>query len=106
MSKQSRAKSRAKKKAQGTGAAVAFANSIRRMPEDERFNLKSNLMDQLHKALCDKRTFDDPEFLSLFYCNLWSDLEFKVAVKNSVSKNRMKALELIAKIKAFYNYYV
>lgn len=111
MSKQSRAKSRArreshaKRKSQGTGATVAFARTIRYMPEAERFHTKSTLMDELHKSLCDRRTFDT-EFLSLFYCHLWSDLEMKLISMNSSSKNRMKALDLVTKIKAFYDYYM
>ena len=104
MSKQSRAKSRARRKHRGTGsvATMTFAQSISMMPEAERFDLKSTLMDQLHKILCDHRVFKDNKFLSLFYSNLWIDLEREVAMKNSTSPKRLIALDLIFKIRAFY----
>lgn len=102
MSKQSRAKSRARRKAQGTGAAVAFANTIRHMPEADRFRTKSAVLDELHKVLSDRRTFSN-SILGLFYCELWTDLEDIILAKRD-SKNRTKALELLAKIKVFYNY--
>lgn len=102
MSKQSRAKSRARRKAQGTGAAVAFANTVRHMPEADRFRTKSVILDELHKVLSDGRTFSK-SILGLFYCELWTDIEDIVLAKRD-SKNRTKALELLAKVKAFYNY--
>ena len=102
MSKQSRAKSRARRKAQGTGAAVAFANTIRHMPEADRFHTKSAILDELHRVLSDRRSFDNG-ILGLFYCELWTDIEERVLAKRD-SKNRTKALELLTKIKVFYNY--
>lgn len=102
MSKQSRAKARARRKSQGTGAAVAFARTINHMPEADRFYTKSVLLDELHKVLCDRRTFSN-DILGLFYCELWTDIEDVVMSKRD-SKNRTKALELLVKIKAFYNY--
>lgn len=102
MSKQSRAKSRARRKSRGTGAAVAFARTVNHMPEAERFYTKSVILDELHKVLCDRRTFDN-SILGLFYCELWTDLEDVVLSKRD-SKNRAKAIELLVKIKAFYNY--
>lgn len=102
MSKQSRAKSRARRKAKGTGsAAVSFVQTVRYMPEAERFYTKSTILDELHKVLCDRRSFDNG-ILGLFYCELWTDLEDIVLAKRG-SKNRTKALELLVKIKAFYN---
>jgi hypothetical protein len=103
MSKQSRAKARARRKSQGTGAAVAFAQTIRHMPEADRFYTKSVILDELHKVLSDRRTFDN-SILGLFYCELWTDIEDAVMSKRD-SKNRAKALELIAKVKMFYGYY-
>ena len=102
MSKQSRAKTRARRKRQGTGAAVVFANTIRHMPEADRFRTKSVILDELHKVLSDGRTFNK-SILGLFYCELWTDIEDIVFAKRD-SKNRTKALELLAKVKAFYNY--
>lgn len=102
MSKQSRAKTRARRKALGTDATVAFVRSINRMPEADRFYTKSLILDELHKVLSDRRTFDS-NVLGLFYCELWTDLEDIVLAKRG-SKNRTKALELLVKIKAFYNY--
>lgn len=106
MSKQSRAKSRARRKNKGTGtAAVTFEQFIRYMPEPEKFCLKTKIMDELHKVLCDRRTVWGGKFLGMFYCHLWTDLEDNVAAQRP-SINRTKALELIAKVKAFYNYYI
>lgn len=106
MSKQSREKSRARRKAKGTGAtAVTFEQFIHYMPEPEKFYLKSRLMDELHTVLCDHRTTWGGKFLGLFYCHLWTDLEDNVMAQRP-SSNRTKALELIAKVKAFYDYHV
>ncbi len=101
MSKQSRAKSRRHHK-KPTGAVATFEQSIRYMPVDRLYKMLSNLFDELHKALCDRRTFSDREYLDMFYCHLWSDLEHKVAIKNSNSTNRMKALDIIPKVRAIY----
>lgn len=103
MSKQSRAKSRRHKKP--TGAVATFEHQIRYMPEDRLYKMLSELMDELHKVLCDRRTFKDSEFLSLFYCHSWSDLEFKVATKNSTSNNRITALSIIPKVRAIYEHF-
>lgn len=100
MSKQSRAKSRRHKK--GTGAVATFEQSIRYMPEARLYKMLSELLNELHKALCDRRTFKDNDFLSLFYLRCWNDLEHKVALKNSASDNRAKALELIPKVRAIF----
>ena len=103
MSKQSRAKSRARRKSVGTGsAAVSFAQTIRYMPEAERFYTKSVILDELHRVLSDRRTFDS-NVLGLFYCELWTDIE-DIVISKRGSKNRTKALELLVKVKAFYNY--
>lgn len=101
MSKQSRAKSRRHKK--GTGATPTFEQSIRYMPENRLYKMLGELMDELHKALCDHRTFKDRAYLDMFYCHCWNDLEGKVAMKNSGSNNRVKALELIPKVRAIYD---
>lgn len=103
MSKQSRAKSRRHKKP--TGAVATFEKSIRYMPEDRLYKMLSELLDELHKALCDRRTFKSREFLDMFYCHLWSDLEYKVAIKHSNSDNRVKVLELIPKVRAIYEHF-
>lgn len=103
MSKQSRAKSRARRKAQGTNtAAVSFATTIRHMPQAEQFYTKSIILDELHKVLCDRRTFDN-SILGKFYCESWTEIE-KIVIAKRGSKNRTKALELLVKIKAFYDY--
>ena len=101
MSKQSRAKSRRHKKP--TGAVATFEKSIRYMPEDRMYKMLGETMDELHKALCDRRTFKDREFLDLFYLRRWGELESKIAVKSSTSSSRMKALELIPKIVVLFN---
>ena len=100
MSKQSRAKSRRHKKP--TGAVATFEKSIRYMPEDRLYKMLSELLNELHKALCDRRTFKDNEFLSLFYLRYWNDLESKIALKHSASDNRAKALELIPKVRVIF----
>ena len=100
MSKQSRAKSRRHKK--GTGAVATFEQSIRYMPEDRLYKMLSGMLNELHKALCDRRTFKDNDFLSLFYLRHWNDLEYKVALKKSASDNRAKALELIPKVRVIF----
>jgi hypothetical protein len=101
MSKQSRAKSRRHKKP--TGAVATFERSIRYMPEDRLYKMLSELLDDLHKALCDRRTFKSRKFLDLFYLRHWNDLEYEVALKNSASDNRAKALEIIPKVRAIFN---
>lgn len=101
MSKQSRARSRRHKKP--TGAVATFERSIRYMPEDRLYKMLGELLNELHKALCDRRTFKEHSFLSMFYLREWDDLEYKVAIKNSASDNRAKALELIPKIRVIFD---
>ena len=101
MSKQSRAKSRRHKKP--TGAVATFERSIRYMPEDRLYKMLGELLNDLHKALCDRRTFKEHNFLSMFYLREWDDLEYEVAIKKSASDNRAKALELIPKIRVIFD---
>ena len=101
MSKQSRAKSRRHKK--GTGAVATFEQQIRYMPEDRVYKMLANTLNELHKALCDRRTFKSREFIDLFYLRRWSDLEKKIALKSSISENRERALELIPKVVALFD---
>lgn len=101
MSKQSRAKSRRHKKP--TGSVATFEHSIRYMPEDRLYKMLGELLNELHKALCDRRTFKEHNFLSMFYLREWDNLEYKVAIKNSTNDNRAKALELIPKIRVIFD---
>ena len=101
MSKQSRAKSRRHKKP--TGAVATFEKSIRYMPEPRLYKMLAELLNELHKALCDRRTFKDRKFLDLFYLRYWNDLECEVACKNSNNENRVKALELIPKVRVLFD---
>ena len=101
MSKQSRQKSRRHKK--GTGAVATFEQSIRYMPEDRVYKILAEFLDDLHKALCDRRTFKSREFIDLFYLRRWNDLMSKIARQNSTSENRERALELIPKVVALFN---
>ena len=101
MSKQSRAKSRRHKKP--TGAVATFEQSIRYMPDDRLYKMLGELMNELHKALCDRRTFKNRKFLDLFYLRHWNDLEYEVAMKNSNSNNRAIALELIPKVRVLFD---
>lgn len=102
MSKQSRAKSRRHKK--GTGAAApTFEQFIRYIPEPRLYKMLGEVMNDLHKALCDRRTFKDREYLDLFYLRRWDELEGKVALKSSNSNNRTKALELIPKVRVMFD---
>jgi hypothetical protein len=103
MSKQSRQKSRRHSHKRGTGAVATFEQSIGYMPEHRVYNKLSDLLNELHKVLCDRRTFKSPEFISSFYLREWDKLEKMIACKNSVSENRDKALELIPKIVALFN---
>ena len=102
MSKQSRAKSRRHKKP--TGAVATFEKSIRYIPEPRLYKMLGEVMNELHKALCDRRTFKDRKFLDLFYLRHWDDLEYAVALKNSNSDNRAKALELIPKVRVLFDH--
>ena len=102
MSKQSRAKSRRHKKP--TGTVATFEHSIRYMPEKRLYKMLGEIMNDLHKALCDRRTFKDREYLDLFYLRRWDDLEDKVAVKSSTSNNRAIALELIPKVRVIFDH--
>lgn len=97
MSKQSRARSRRHKKP--TGAVATFERSIRYMPEHKLYDMKYEMLNTLHKALCDRRIFKDHEFLELFNSRLWSDLERKVATKHSTSDKIASVLDLIPKVK-------
>ena len=101
MSKQSRAKSRRHKKP--TGAVATFEKSIRYMPDNRLYKMLGELLDELHKALCDRRTFKDSEYINLFCLRRWDDLEVKVSIKSSTSNNREKALELIPKVRALFD---
>lgn len=101
MSKQSRAKSRRHKK--GTNAVATFDQTIRYMPDVRVYEMLRRTLNELHKALCDHRTFKSREFLDLFYLRHWNDLESKIAMKSSTSTNRAKALELIPKVKAMFD---
>ena len=101
MSKQSRAKSRRHKR--GTNAVATFEQSIRYMPEDRAYKKLTELLNELHKALCDRRTFKSREFIDLFYLRRWNDLEQKIVRQNSVSEKCEKALELIPKVVALFN---
>ena len=103
MSKQSRAKSRRHSHKKGTGAVATFEQSIRYMPEDRAYKKLAELLNELHKALCDRRTFKSREFIDLFYLRNWHDLEKKIARQQSVSENRERALELIPKVVALFN---
>lgn len=103
MSKQSRAKSRARRKSRGTGnAATMYINNFNRMSDANAYNTTEALLDQLHKVLCDRRVFKDSKFMGLFRDNFWSTLEREVAMHHSNSPKRMIALDLIAKIRALY----
>ena len=97
MSKQSRAKSRRHKKP--TGAVATFERSIRYMPEHKLYDMKYEMLNTMHKYLCDRRVFKDHEFLELFNSRLWSDLERKVATKRSTSDKIAGVLDLIPKVK-------
>ena len=102
MSKQSRQKSRRHKK--GTGAMATFKKSIRYMPEYRAYNKLADLLNELHKALCDHRTFKSREFIDLFYLRRWDELEELIACKNSTNENCKRALELIPKIVVLFDH--
>lgn len=99
MSKQSRAKSRARRKSKGTNAVAVFEQSIRYMPEHKLFDMKYDMMNTLHHALCDRRVFKDRKYLELFNGRQWSDLEREVAMSRSTSDKIELVLELIPKAK-------
>lgn len=101
MSKQSRAKSRARRKARGTGAAAMYISNLNRMSDANAYLAKEALLDELHKILCDRRVFKDNKFMSLFYDNFWGTLEREIAMHHSSSPKRIKALDLIVKIRMF-----
>jgi hypothetical protein len=101
MSKQSRAKSRARRKSKGTGAAAMYVSNLNRMSDANRYFAKEALLDELHTILCDRRVFKDNKFMSLFRDNFWGTLEREVAMHHSSSPKRLKALDLIVKIRMF-----
>ena len=103
MSKQSRAKSRRhhNKKKVGTGATMTFEQSIKLMPENERYFLKTAMLDEIHRELCKKQHSWGSEPLNIFFCELWTDLE-QVVMAHRNSKGKMRLLELINCIKHFY----
>ena len=103
MSKQSRAKARRhhNKKKVGTGATMTFEQSLKLMPENERYFLETAMLDEIHKELCKKQQSWGATPLSLFFCALWTDLEGVImAQRNSKCKRRL--LELINCIKKFH----
>ena len=102
MSKQSRAKSRRHHK-KPTGAVATFEQQIRYMPEDRLYKMLGDAMNELHKALCDRRTFKSRVFLDLFYLRHWDDLEAMIAMRSSTSNNSTKAFELIPKVRALFD---
>ena len=104
MSKQSRAKSRARRKSQGTGAcAPMYINNFNRMSDANAYMATEELLDQLHKVLCDRRVFKDNKFMGLFRDNFWGTLERELAMHNSKSRKCAVALELVIKIRAIRN---
>lgn len=105
MSKQSRAKSRARRKSRGTGAAAAamYISNLNRMSDANCYFAKEALLDELHAILCDRRVFKDGKFMSLFRDNFWGTLERELAMHHSSSHKRMRALELIALIRNIRN---
>ena len=106
MSKQSRAKSRAKRakrKDRGTGAMAMYISNLNRMSDANSYCTQEALLDQLHKILCDRRVFKDNKFMSLFRDNFWGTLEREIAMHKSTSPKRLIALDLIAKIAAIRN---
>lgn len=101
MSKQSRAKSRARRKSQGTGsAAPMYINNFNRMCDANQYFATEELLDQLHKVLCDRRVFKDNKFMGLFRDNFWASLERELVMCNSKSRKCAVALELVVKIRA------
>ncbi len=103
MSKQSRAKSRARRKSKGTGAMAMYVSNLNRMSDANAYNATEALLDELHKVLCDRRVFKDNKFMGLFRDNFWSTLEREIAMMHSTSSKRLIALDLIARIRAAYN---
>jgi hypothetical protein len=106
MSKQSRAKNRARRarrKDQGTGAAAMYISNLNRMSDANAYNAQEALLDQLHKILCDRRVFKDNKFMGLFRDNFWASLERELIMCNSKSRKCAIALELVVKIRAIRN---
>lgn len=102
MSKQSRAKSRARRKSKGTGAAATmYISNLNRMSDANHYLAKEALLDELHTILCDRRVFKDNKFMNMFRDNFWGSLEREIALHHSSSPKRIKALELIARIRMF-----
>ena len=82
MSKQSKAKSKRHHKPHTVHGTEAKVKVIARMPEAKRYVTRNTLLDELHKELYNKRETWGTELISLFYCELWSELD------NEVSKQR------------------
>jgi hypothetical protein len=101
MSKQSRAKSRARKnhkKKVGTGTA---ATAIVNMPENKRYRLKHDILDSLHRELVKKIPTWGADMLNLFYCELWTDLEAAVSNQRK-SQCKDRVIDMIHHIRDFY----
>lgn len=100
MSKQSRARAkRHNKKKVGTGAmAPTFAMRMARMSEPHRYDAMSDLLDSLHRELCKKQATWGMTPISLFYCELWSEL-VKEIERQRKSKSKERTLKLIIDIK-------
>jgi hypothetical protein len=100
MSKLSRKQSRARRKNKGTGAsATMYISNLNRMSDANQYLAKEALLDELHKLLCDRRVFKDNKFMNMFRDNFWGSLEREIALHHSSSPKRIKALELLARIR-------
>lgn len=100
MSKQSRAKSRARRRARGTGAAPMYVTNFSLMCDANQFWTRKTLFDQLHHVLDDHRVFKDEKFRELFRSNFWASLEHELAMHHSTSPKRLIALDLVVKIRS------
>lgn len=101
MSKQSRARAKRHnhKKKVGTGAmAPTLAMRMARMSEPHRYEVRSELLDSLHRELCKKQATWGMEAINLFYCELWSELMKEVS-KQRKSKSKERTIQLIIDIK-------
>ena len=78
-----------------------YISNLNRMSDANHYLAKEALLDELHTILCDRRVFKDNKFMYLFRDNFWGSLEREIAMHHSSSPKRIKALEIIARIRMF-----
>lgn len=99
MSKQSRLRARRhnkSKKSTNTAATLTFAQ----LSEATQFELLHRSLDALHAELYKKQSTWGTDILSLFYCELWSELLQRLEAQRK-SQSKERAINMVVNIKCY-----